>query len=107
MASSERLRRDELIVRDELALDRTRLANERTMLAYVRTAIMLLVSGGTILKLFGEQTGYVVAAWIIMIVGVAVAAAGTVRFWAVRKSLARVRHPGDQESTQSPGPVRK
>lgn len=41
-----------LILRDELAIDRTRLANERTMLAWLRTALMLLVSGITLLKLF-------------------------------------------------------
>jgi len=41
-----------LILRDVLAIDRTRLANERTLLAWLRTAIMLLVSGVTLLKLF-------------------------------------------------------
>lgn len=41
-----------LVLRDVLAIDRTRLANERTLLAWLRTAIMLLVSGVTILKLF-------------------------------------------------------
>ena len=42
----------QLILRDELAIDRTRLANERTLLAWARTALMLLVSGATLLKLF-------------------------------------------------------
>jgi putative membrane protein len=42
----------QLILRDVLAIDRTRLANERTLLAWVRTAVMLLVSGITLLKLF-------------------------------------------------------
>jgi len=35
-----------------LAIDRTRLANERTLLSWIRTALMLLVSGVTLLKLF-------------------------------------------------------
>ena len=35
---------ENLILRDHLALDRTRLANERTLLAYIRTAFMLLVA---------------------------------------------------------------
>jgi len=35
-----------------LAIDRTRLANERTLLIWRRTAIMLLVSGVTLLELF-------------------------------------------------------
>ena len=37
--------REELILRDHLALDRTRLANERTLLSYLRTALMLMVAG--------------------------------------------------------------
>jgi len=41
-----------LILRDVLAIDRTRLANERTLLAWLRTAIMLVVSGVTLIKLF-------------------------------------------------------
>jgi putative membrane protein len=42
----------QLILRDLLAIDRTRLANERTVLAWLRTALMMLVSGITLLKLF-------------------------------------------------------
>ncbi|HNT88039.1 MAG TPA: DUF202 domain-containing protein, partial [Candidatus Hydrogenedentes bacterium] len=37
----------QLILRDELALDRTVLANERTLLAYVRAALALLLAGVT------------------------------------------------------------
>jgi len=42
---------DELILRDELALDRTLMASERTMLSYLRTSLGLLVVGGTVVKL--------------------------------------------------------
>jgi len=45
-----------LILRDVLAIDRTRLANERTLLAWLRTGLMLLVSGVTLIKLFEGQT---------------------------------------------------
>lgn len=37
----------ELILRDELAIDRTILANERTLLSYLRGAITLIISGIT------------------------------------------------------------
>jgi putative membrane protein len=43
---------ENLILRDHLAIDRTRLANERTLLSWLRTALMMLVSGITLLKLF-------------------------------------------------------
>jgi putative membrane protein len=42
-----RFANDELILRDELAIDRTLLANERTMLSYVRGAISLVIAGLT------------------------------------------------------------
>jgi putative membrane protein len=45
-------RAQQLILRDVLAIDRTRLANERTLLSWIRTALMLLVSGVTLIKLF-------------------------------------------------------
>ena len=56
-------RGDTLILRDALAIDRTRLANERTLLAWLRTGLMLVVSGVTLIKLFEGQplmevTGY-------------------------------------------------
>jgi putative membrane protein len=35
---------EEMILRDYLALDRTKLANERTLLAYLRTVIGLIAS---------------------------------------------------------------
>ncbi len=53
----------QLILRDVLAIDRTRLANERTLLAWLRTSLMMLVSGVTLVKLFEgilvmEATGW-------------------------------------------------
>ena len=48
-------RGDTLILRDALAIDRTRLANERTLLAWLRTGLMLLVSGVTLIKLFEDR----------------------------------------------------
>ncbi|MEO1030476.1 MAG: DUF202 domain-containing protein [Bacteroidota bacterium] len=40
-----------LIIRDWLAIERTKLANERTFLAYFRTFLVILGTGVTILKL--------------------------------------------------------
>ncbi len=40
-----------LIVRDWLAIERTKLANERTFLAYFRTAIFFLATGIGLLKI--------------------------------------------------------
>lgn len=43
--------REELILRDHLALVRTRLANERTLLSYIRSTLYLLVGGLTLIGL--------------------------------------------------------
>jgi putative membrane protein len=80
---------EDLILRDHLALDRTRLANERTLLAYLRTALMLLVAGATAVKFVGETPSVIVAGWLFIAVGAFVAAFGTWRFLAMRRSINR------------------
>lgn len=87
----EKYDKREMILRDELALDRTRLANERTLLAYARTAIMLFVTGGTLLKLFGETPLNELTAWAIITMGAIVATIGGGRFLRVRHALRQLR----------------
>jgi len=41
-------------VRDQLAMDRTKLANERTLLAYSRTAMALILAGLSFIKFFED-----------------------------------------------------
>lgn len=48
---TEKEKNPDLILRDWLAIERTKLANERTFLSYFRTALFILVSGVTILKI--------------------------------------------------------
>jgi len=45
---------DDLILRDELAIDRTLLANERTLLAYLRSGVALLIAGVSIMHFSSE-----------------------------------------------------
>jgi putative membrane protein len=47
-----RFTKKNLILRDELAIDRTVLANERTLLSYVRTALTFGVVAATCFKFF-------------------------------------------------------
>ena len=44
--------KEEFLLRDNLATDRTILAVDRTLLAYVRTALTLFVAGVSFLKFF-------------------------------------------------------
>ncbi len=43
--------REHIILRDFLALERTKLANERTLLSYIRASLYLLLGGIALLKL--------------------------------------------------------
>ncbi|HNW50213.1 MAG TPA: DUF202 domain-containing protein [Prolixibacteraceae bacterium] len=43
--------KENIILRDYLALERTKLANERTLFSYIRTSLYLLLAGMTILQL--------------------------------------------------------
>jgi putative membrane protein len=72
---------DQLILRDELAIDRTRLANERTMLAWMRTALMMLVSGITMMKLFEHIPAMEIAGGVLIPLSFLVAFEGARRYW--------------------------
>ena len=52
----ERFDTSKLILRDELAIDRTMLSNERTLLAYSRTALTLIIVGLTFFHFI--ETGF-------------------------------------------------
>jgi len=47
---------DEIILRDYLALERTKLANERTLLSYIRSSLYLLLGGIAIIQLEGFES---------------------------------------------------
>jgi putative membrane protein len=68
--------KEEIILRDHLALERTKLANERTLFAYIRTALYLILAGMTILQLNNFESIHWIAflsiglSIIILIVGI-------------------------------------
>jgi len=71
----------------DLAIVRTNLANERTLLAYLRTAFVMAVSGGTIIKFFGDETRWLVAAYGLIALGAVLLVAGIVRFFRWKRRL--------------------
>ena len=44
-----------MILRDHLALDRTKLANQRTVLSFIRTSLYLIISGIALMKVEALQ----------------------------------------------------
>jgi putative membrane protein len=76
----------DLILRDELAIERTHLANERTFLAYMRTSFMFLISGLTILKL-NYFIDVLWVGWILIGLFPLILLFGTIRLINVRKKV--------------------
>lgn len=79
-----------LILRDELAIDRTLLANERTLLAYLRSGVALVIAGVSIMQLATAPWFWWVGLCSIP-VGAFAATFGTYRFWKMNKSLSVLR----------------
>lgn len=88
--------RDKLILRDHLALERTRLANERTFMAYIRSALYLIVGGLALMELHGTAN----LQW-IGIVALALATIfaviGIIRFTQLKKQLKSYYAPLEAE----------
>ena len=84
--SSNFQNQDEIILRDYLALERTKLANERTLLSYIRSSLYLLLGGIAIIQLNGFESikflGYLSLGLTIILVII-----GVYRFRKLNKQL--------------------
>lgn len=80
----------ELILRDYLALERTRLANERTLFSYIRTSLYLLTAGIGIFQIesISRLDGL---AWVCVVAGIFLFILGLIRFWLMKKHLKSYR----------------
>jgi putative membrane protein len=89
-----RFERTMLILRDELAIDRTLLANERTLLSYLRFSVALLIAGVTIIH-FAEQGWFWAIGIACLPAGVLCGVIGTVRFLSMHRAIMIVRNRED------------
>lgn len=80
-----RFERDQLILRDVLAVERTYVANERTLLGYVRTSLAI-AGGGAALLHFGSAGPAALGGWAMLGAALPIAVIG------VRLYLRRRRH---------------
>lgn len=82
---------DKLILRDLLAIDRTRLSNERTFLSYFRSFIVIVSSGIAIVKidLLDEIQGLGIA---FIVIGPMLLVIGLARFFYVKKHIKKLYH---------------
>jgi len=78
---------NKLILRDHLAIGRSKLANERTLLAYIRTGLMFFVSGLSLIKLFSDDTVLVYFGYFLIPLSVCLIIWGIYRFIKTCKSI--------------------
>jgi len=85
-STSEFDNKEKIILRDYLALERTRLANERTLFAYIRTSLYLVLAGIAFLQLQGFEKikwlGYFSLAFSVIILGF-----GILKYYQLKKKL--------------------
>lgn len=82
--------REEMILRDYLAVDRTILANEASFMSYIRTALTLIAAGVTLIKFFDNPIMSVLG-WIFITVGGWLAVYGLNRYRRVDDVLHRIK----------------
>jgi putative membrane protein len=85
-----RFGRTQLILRDELAIDRTLLANERTLLAYLRSGVALLIAGVTIIH-FAEERWFFGVGIACLPTGAVCAILGVARFSRMNRMIQAIR----------------
>ena len=76
----------DLVLREYLAIERTKLANETTLLAYIRTGLYFLVAGSTIGHLVATEFWKIIGPPLIVI-GLIIMLLGLVRYFRLRKSI--------------------
>lgn len=82
--------KDKLILRDELAIDRTILANERTLLAFLRSGVTLMIAGVTIMH-FSQADWFWAIGVASLPVGLATGLIGVARYGRLNRAVSSLR----------------
>lgn len=86
-----------VILRDYLAIERTRLANERTLLSYIRSSLYLLLGGIAFFQL-KEFSNFKYLAFLSLIFSVIFFIIGVYRFTLLKKSLKQVYYKSEEKT---------
>lgn len=85
-----RFDKTDLILRDELAIDRTLLANERTLLSYLRAGMTLLIAGASIIH-FATRDWFWMLGVACLPLGAVAIVIGVTRYRKMNKALSTIR----------------
>lgn len=98
MTAYQRFKTEDLILRDELAIDRTLLANERTLLAYLRSGVALMLAGVTLFH-FSAAKWFQMVGLFCVPAGVIVMLIGAHRYRRMNARIMTARRLGHAEET--------
>lgn len=90
----------DLILRDLLAIDRTKLANERTLLSYLRTSFAFAAGAITLIKLFDSSTIHLIS-YIGLTASIVGAFVGLYRFFHTEHMLSQIQEASGTEPKHS------
>lgn len=76
----------DLVLREYLAIERTKLANESTLLAYIRTGLYFLVAGSTLGHIV-ETNFWNIVGTPLIIIGLTIMFLGVIRYLRLRKAI--------------------
>ncbi len=86
----------QFILRDHLAIDRTRLANESTFLAYIRTGLAVAAAGATLMH-FSDISFYNFIGGGLLFIGFLIFLFGTNRYNRTKKTISHIRDSKERE----------
>ncbi|MBI3041072.1 MAG: DUF202 domain-containing protein [Chloroflexi bacterium] len=84
-------KKEELILRDHLAIDRTILANERNLLSYIRTTVALAAAGGALIHFLDSLVTYI-GGGLLLALAAAILGIGLQRFTWYKGHLKNLQH---------------
>lgn len=87
---------DDLILRDELAIDRTLLANERTLLSYLRSGVALVIAGISIIH-YSQDNWFLMVGFLCIPLGVVSAVIGVKRYRKMHKAISHTLRRSDSD----------
>jgi putative membrane protein len=90
---------DEKLIREHLALERTKLANERTLLSYIRSSLYLFIAGLAILQI-KEYTHVQWLGYLSLFICVVFITIGVYRYIHLNRKLRKLLQPDSEDESK-------
>jgi putative membrane protein len=90
---------DEKLIREHLALERTKLANERTLLSYIRSSLYLFIAGLAILQI-KEYTHVQWLGYLSLFICVVFITIGVYRYIHLNRKLRKLLQPDPEDESK-------